>query len=89
MPKRLPKPKPVYRRILLKISGEALAGKARFGIDENIVKDIATQVAEIHHMGVQVALVIGGGEPIEVPEGGHVTHDVRLVPDTPPEAGTK
>jgi uridylate kinase len=61
MPKRLPKPKPVYRRILLKISGEALAGKARFGIDENIVKDIATQVAEIHHMGVQVALVIGGG----------------------------
>ena len=31
----------------------------------------------------------GRGEPIEVPEGGHVTHDVRLIPDTPPEAGTK
>lgn len=61
MSKRLPKPKPVYHRILLKISGEALAGEARFGIDANVVKDIASQVAEIHRMGVQTALVIGGG----------------------------
>jgi uridylate kinase len=59
--KRPSKFKPVYRRVLLKISGEALAGKARFGIDETVVRDIAQQVAEIHHMGVQMALVVGGG----------------------------
>ncbi len=61
MSKRLPKWKPVYRRILLKISGEALAGSARYGIDEKVIRDIAGQVAEIQAMGVQVALVIGGG----------------------------
>jgi uridylate kinase len=61
MPKSVQKHKPVYRRILLKISGEALAGSKRFGIDEDVVKSIAAQVAEIQHMGVQTALVIGGG----------------------------
>lgn len=61
MPKRPSKLKPVYRRILLKISGEALAGKARYGIDETVVRDIGRQVADIHRLGVQIALVIGGG----------------------------
>jgi len=61
MSTRRPKWKPVYRRILLKISGEALAGSARYGIDEKVIRDIAGQVAEIQAMGVQVALVIGGG----------------------------
>ncbi len=53
--------KPVYRRIVLKISGEALAGEKGYGIDREIVDLIADQVIEINKMGVQVAIVVGGG----------------------------
>ncbi len=50
-----------YKRILLKLSGEALAGNKKFGYDEEILIDLATQIKEIHSLGVQVAIVIGGG----------------------------
>jgi uridylate kinase len=50
-----------YKRILLKISGEALAGKERFGVDPQRVSDLATEVADIARTGLQVGLVIGGG----------------------------
>lgn len=50
-----------YTRILLKLSGEALMGDQRGGIDPAVVSMIATQVKEIREMGVEVALVIGGG----------------------------
>lgn len=50
-----------YKRILLKYSGEALMGKAQFGIDPAILDKIAKEVAELIHMGVEVGLVIGGG----------------------------
>ena len=53
--------KPVYQRIVLKISGEALAGDKGYGIDQEIVDLIADQVIEINNMGVQVAIVVGGG----------------------------
>ena len=49
-----------YTRILLKLSGEALMGDQRGGIDPAVVSMIATQVKEIREMGVEVALVIGG-----------------------------
>jgi uridylate kinase len=52
---------PVYRRILLKLSGEALMGSETYGIDTVVLGEIADQIAEVHKMGVQVALVIGGG----------------------------
>jgi uridylate kinase len=52
---------PVYRRILLKLSGEALMGNQRFGIDPQIVKTIAEEVKEVHNLGVEIAIVIGGG----------------------------
>jgi uridylate kinase len=51
----------VYKRILLKLSGEALMGKGTFGIDPEVVATIAAQVKEVHHLGVQLGLVIGGG----------------------------
>jgi len=54
-------PRPAYRRILLKLSGEALMGGREFGIAPEMVVQIASEVAEIHSMGVQTALVIGGG----------------------------
>lgn len=50
-----------YRRVLLKISGEALAGSAGFGLDAPTVSYIAQQIASVHGLGIEVAVVIGGG----------------------------
>ncbi|SDO44608.1 uridylate kinase [Streptococcus equinus] len=52
---------PKYKRILIKLSGEALAGEKGVGIDLTTVKTIAKEIAEVHQSGVQIALVIGGG----------------------------
>jgi uridylate kinase len=52
---------PAYKRILLKLSGEALAGGASFGIDAARVKELAQEVAGVAAAGVQVGLVVGGG----------------------------
>jgi uridylate kinase len=51
----------LYRRVLLKLSGEALMGKADYGIDPALIKRIAAEVAEVSNLGVEVAIVIGGG----------------------------
>jgi uridylate kinase len=51
----------VYRRVLLKLSGEALMGDVEFGIDPKVLDRMAREVAEIKQMGVEVAIVIGGG----------------------------
>ena len=53
--------KPVYKRILLKLSGEALMGSADYGIDPTVIGRIATEVGQINQLGVQVGMVIGGG----------------------------
>ena len=50
-----------YKRVLLKLSGEALMGDQAFGIDPQIVLRIASEIREIHNLGVEVAIVIGGG----------------------------
>ncbi len=52
---------PVYRRVLLKLSGEALLGSRPYGIDPEIVRGIAAQVTEARSSGVEIALVVGGG----------------------------
>ena len=52
---------PVYKRVLLKLSGEALMGKQRFGLDPQVAGTIAREVREVHRLGVEVAIVIGGG----------------------------
>jgi uridylate kinase len=52
---------PRFKRILLKLSGEALMGERGFGIDPAVLAGISSEIAEIHGLGVQVALVIGGG----------------------------
>jgi uridylate kinase len=51
----------LYRRVLLKLSGEALMGEADYGIDPVLIKRIASEVAEVSSMGIEVAIVIGGG----------------------------
>ena len=53
--------KPVYKSILLKLSGEALLGSQSHGIDAEICASFATQIKEVRALGVQVALVVGGG----------------------------
>jgi len=53
--------KPVYSRILLKLSGEALMGSQPYGIDAGVLREVAEQLAEVHKLGTQIAVVIGGG----------------------------
>ena len=50
-----------FNRILLKLSGESLMGEQRYGIDEKRLGEYAAQIKEIHEMGVQIGIVIGGG----------------------------
>ena len=52
---------PLYKRILLKISGEALAAGQGFGVDNRRVHEIAAEIAEVHRVGVEIAIVVGGG----------------------------
>lgn len=57
-PKQKP---PAYRRILLKISGEALVGEQSFGIDVNVARSVADEIKQVHDLDVEVAVVVGGG----------------------------
>ncbi len=50
-----------YQRVLLKVSGEALSGSAGFGIDNSILEEIAKEIVAVAEMGVEVAIVVGGG----------------------------
>ncbi|MCD7898529.1 MAG: UMP kinase [Bacteroides sp.] len=50
-----------YKRILLKLSGESLMGEKQYGIDEKRLAEYASQIKEIHELGVQIGIVIGGG----------------------------
>ena len=53
-----------YNRVLLKLSGEILAGKEHFGLDYEAIRDICAEVAEVAKQGVQIAMVVGGGNII-------------------------
>jgi uridylate kinase len=50
-----------YRRVLLKVSGEALMGEQNYGIDVNVARSVAEELKAVHELGVQVAVVVGGG----------------------------
>ena len=54
-------PELAFRRVLLKISGEALVGEQTFGIDVNVAKSVAGEIKQLHNLGLEVALVVGGG----------------------------
>lgn len=57
----MPQVKPAYKRILLKLSGESLLGDVPYGIDLDTAKSIAQEIKETYDLGVQVAIMIGGG----------------------------
>ena len=69
-PQPVPAPGPqpsnalAYRRVLLKLSGEALMGDKSFGIDEGVVASVADELQEVHALGLELAIVIGGGNII-------------------------
>ena len=52
---------PIYKRILLKLSGEALMGRQSFGVDPQVTGQVAQEVKDVHSLGVEIAIVIGGG----------------------------
>src|ERR1700685_3878939 len=52
---------PVFKRILLKLSGEALAANQGFGVDGPRIHEIAAEIADVHSLGIQIAIVVGGG----------------------------
>jgi len=55
---------PAFRRILLKLSGEALAGEGGFGISPTVIRAIAEEIRDVHALGVEIGIVIGGGNVI-------------------------
>lgn len=63
---------PKYKRIIIKISGEAMSGKAGFGIDGNMVAYVVEQIRKVVELGVQVGIVVGGGNFWRGREGGNM-----------------
>ena len=57
----MPDMRPRFKRILLKLSGEALMGDQSFGIDSKVLESVASEISAIHKLGVEVGIVIGGG----------------------------
>ena len=55
------KPAPAFRRVLLKLSGEALLGEQSFGIDVKVARSVAEEIKQAHAIGTQIAIVVGGG----------------------------
>ncbi len=55
---------PVYKRAVLKLSGEALMGDRSFGLDETVVGSVADEIGNVHRLGIELAIVIGGGNII-------------------------
>lgn len=62
--------RPVFKRIVLKLSGEALQGRLGFGIDYDVITSIARQIKEVKGLGIEVAVVIGGGNIFRGVSGG-------------------
>lgn len=54
-------PKPIYKRVLLKLSGEALAGNKKFGLDFDVIRSVAAVIKQCSEMGVEIGIVVGGG----------------------------
>ncbi len=53
--------KPAFKRILLKLSGEALMGEQNYGIDTKVAESVALEIKAVHELGVEIAIVVGGG----------------------------
>ncbi len=63
---------PIYKRVLIKVSGEALAGEKHFGLDSEMLAKVAKEIKIISDMGVEVAVVVGGGNFWRGAQNGHM-----------------
>ena len=52
---------PKYKRVVLKLSGEALAGDEKFGIKPPVIQEIVEEIKEVHDLGIEMAIIVGGG----------------------------
>ena len=80
--------KPIYKRIILKLSGEALAGENGFGLNETIIEQVVDQLIRVHDMGVEIGIVLGGGNFWRGRQGTNMdrtTADVPAVSAAPAE----
>ncbi|MGK4653985.1 amino acid kinase family protein, partial [Salmonella enterica] len=50
-----------FKRVVLKLSGEALAGNKGFGFDDDVIEEICLSIKQLHLLGVEIAIVVGGG----------------------------
>ncbi len=57
-------PRPKFKRVLMKLSGEALIGSQTFGVDPAMMEDLAQEIQDVHQLGVEIAIVVGGGNII-------------------------
>lgn len=73
--------KPIFKRVVLKLSGEALQGKHTHGIDQSFCFSLARKIKEVMELGVEVALVVGGGNIFRGEEKSHDFHMDRSVAD--------
>ena len=64
----------MYKRILLKMSGEALKGNTEFGIDPKTVKEVAEQIKRVHDLGIEIGIVCGGGNIFR----GHIGQELGM-----------
>jgi uridylate kinase len=75
IPPPAPHPKLAYKRIILKLSGEALCGEGTFGISVDALRSTAAELAEVHGLGVQIGIVVGGGNIFRGLKGASVGMD--------------
>jgi len=71
----MPQKEPAYKRILLKLSGESLLGNYSYGIDLKVTRSVAQEIKEIHDLGVEIAIMIGGGNVFRGIHGAEVGMD--------------
>src|SRR3989338_8257455 len=80
-PSQAPAASAKYKRVVLKLSGEALQGTLGFGIDPNVLNNLAAQIKEVKDLGVQVTVVVGGGNIFRGLSGSSTTGMERATAD--------
>ena len=68
-----------FKRVVLKLSGEALAGNKGFGFDDEVIEKICSSIKEVHNLGVEIAIVVGGGNFWRGRSGAQIERATRIL----------